>query len=152
MFVKKPKVMGVLYILKVSTMLRKLLRYLSCIMKPLCIGELLKQKNCLHTMVSYLRTTLAALGYLNAVQYVNGYYILQLDHFHGDVLELEQLLKEKEEFGKLAVEKAEVFIQNYKGEFMATLDYAWIHRKSNYIHNQLTLLLSYLVEHYTIND
>jgi len=107
----------------------------------------------LPTHYSFLfRTTLAALGYLNVVQYVNGYYILQLDHFHCDVLELEQLLKEKEEFGKLAVEKAEVFIQNYKGEFMATFDYAWIHRKSNYIHNQLTLLLSYLVEHYTIND
>ena len=63
-------------------------------------------------------------------------------------MELEQLLKENEENGKLAVEKAKVFIQNYKGEYMATLDYAWIHSKSNYIHNQFTLLLSYLVEHY----
>ena len=106
----------------------------------------------LHTTVSYLRTTLSTLGYLNVLQYANGCYILQLEHFHCDVLELEQLLKDKEEVGELAIEKAEVFIQNYKGEYMATLDYAWIHSKSNFIHNQLTLLLSYLVEHYTTTN
>lgn len=103
----------------------------------------------LHTTVSYLRTTLSSLGYYNVLQYANGCYILQLENFHCDVLELEQLLKNKEELGELDVEKAELFIQNYHGEYMATLDYSWIHSKANFIHNQLTLLLSYLVEHYT---
>lgn len=102
----------------------------------------------LHTTVSYLRTTLSALGYFNVLQYVNGCYILQLDNFQSDVLELEHLLKHKEEVGELDVERAEAFIQNSHGEYMATLDYSWIHSKSNFIHNQITLLLNYLVEHY----
>ncbi|MFJ7648714.1 response regulator [Lysinibacillus sp. NPDC097279] len=103
----------------------------------------------LHTTISYLRTTLSSLGYFNVLQYANGCYILQMENFHSDVMELEQLLKDKETFGELDVEKSELFIQNYHGEYMATLDYSWIHSKANFIHNQLTLLLSYLVEHYT---
>jgi len=107
----------------------------------------------LHTTVSYLRTTLSTLGYLDVIQYANGCYILQLEDFQCDAYDLEQILNEKMESGKLNIEKAEVLVQKYQGEYMATLDYPWIISKSNFMNNQFTLLLHDLLVHYTaIND
>ncbi|WP_241774601.1 MULTISPECIES: response regulator [Lysinibacillus] len=107
----------------------------------------------LHTTVSYLRTTLSALGYLEVIQHANGCYILQLEDFQCDAHDLEHILNRKMETGKLDIETAEALIQNYQGEYMATLDYPWITSKANFMNNQFTLLLHDLVEHYTaIND
>jgi len=107
----------------------------------------------LHTTVSYLRTTLSTLGYLDVIQYANGCYILQLEDFQCDAYDLEQILNEKMESGRLNIEKAEALIQKYQGEYMATLDYPWIISKANYMNNQFTLLLHNLEGHYTaIND
>ncbi|QDQ00378.1 response regulator [Lysinibacillus fusiformis] len=103
----------------------------------------------LHTTISYLRTTLSALGYVNVLHYANGCYTLQLEDFQCDVLDLEQLLKHKEENDELDVEKAEIFIQNHHGDYMATLDYPWTNGKGNFFNNQFTILLNFLVEHYT---
>jgi len=107
----------------------------------------------LHTTVSYLRTTLSTIGYVDVIQYANGCYILQLEDFQCDAYDLEQILNEKMESGKLNIEKAEVLVQKYQGEYMATLDYPWIISKSNFMNNQFTLLLHDLLVHYTaIND
>ncbi|EON73773.1 response regulator [Lysinibacillus sphaericus] len=104
----------------------------------------------LHTTISYLRTTLSALGYVNVLHYTNGCYTLQLENFQCDALDLEQLLKQKEVTGALDIELAEKFIQNHHhGDYMATLDYPWINNKTNFFNNLFTILLSFLVEHYT---
>ncbi|WP_274520159.1 response regulator [Lysinibacillus parviboronicapiens] len=103
----------------------------------------------LHTTISYLRTTLSTLGYVNVLHYANGCYTLQLEEFQCDVLDLEQLLKQKDETEELDIEKAETFIDNHQGDYMATLDYPWINSKANFFNNQFTILLNFLVEHYT---
>lgn len=103
----------------------------------------------LHTTVSYLRTTLSTLGYLEVIQYANGCYILQLENFQCDAHILEHILNNKMETGKLDIEKAEALIQNYQGQYMATLDYPWVTSKANFMNNQFSLLLHDLVEHYT---
>lgn len=104
----------------------------------------------LHTTVSYLRTTLSTLGYVDVIQYANGCYILQLEDFQCDAHNLEHLLNSKMETGKLDIKKAEALIQNYQGEYMATLDYPWVTSKANFMNTQFTLLLYDLVEHYTV--
>ncbi|MEY9974473.1 two-component system LytT family response regulator [Lysinibacillus sp. RC46] len=111
--------------------------------------ELKKARVQLHTTVSYLRTTLSTLGYLEVIQYANGCYILQIEDFQCDVHELEHILNAKAETGKIDVERAEALIQSYQGEYMATLDYPWITSKANFMNNKFTLLLHDLVEHYT---
>ncbi|KOP71424.1 transcriptional regulator [Lysinibacillus sp. FJAT-14745] len=111
--------------------------------------EFKKARVQLHTTVSYLRTTLSALGYSEVIQYANGCYILQLEDFQCDAHDLEHNLNGKTETGKIDVEKAEALIQNYQGEFMASLDYPWITSKANFMNNKFTLLLHDLVEHYT---
>ncbi|MGE7691645.1 response regulator [Lysinibacillus sp. NPDC097214] len=103
----------------------------------------------LHTTVSYLRTTLSTLGYSEVIQYANGGYILQLGEFQCDVHDLEHILNGKTETGKIDVERAESFIQNYQGEFMTSLDYPWITSRANFMNNKFTLLLYDLIEHYT---
>ncbi|WP_370048472.1 response regulator [Lysinibacillus sp. RC79] len=111
--------------------------------------EFKKARVQLHTTVSYLRTTLSALGYSEVIQYGNGCYILQLEDFQCDAHDLEHILNGKAETGKIDVEKAEALLQNYQGEFMASLDYPWITSKANFMNNKFTLLLHDLVEHYT---
>ncbi|MFJ7917036.1 response regulator [Lysinibacillus sp. NPDC096382] len=111
--------------------------------------EFKKARVQLHTTVSYLRTTLSALGYSEVIQYTNGCYILQLKAFQCDVHDLEHILNAKAETGKLDVEMAESLIQSYQGEYMASLDYPWITSKANFMNNKFTLLLHDLVEHYT---
>lgn len=103
----------------------------------------------LHTTVSYLRTTLSSLGYSEVIQYANGCYILQLEDFQCDAHDLEHILNGKTKTGKIDIEKAEALLQNYQGEFMASLDYPWITSRANFINNKFTLLLHDLVEHYT---
>ncbi|MFF2179467.1 response regulator [Lysinibacillus sp. NPDC058147] len=111
--------------------------------------EFKKARVQLHTTVSYLRTTLSALGYSEVIQYANGCYILQLEDFQCDAHDLEHILNGKTETGKINIEKAEALLQNYQGEFMASLDYPWITSKANFMNNKFTLLLHDLVEHYT---
>jgi len=103
----------------------------------------------LHTTVSYLRTTLSTLGYSEVIQYANGGYILQLKEFQCDAHDLEHILNDRTETGKIDVERAESFIQNYQGEFMTSLDYPWITSRANFMNNKFTLLLYDLIEHYT---
>ncbi|MGE7675692.1 response regulator [Lysinibacillus sp. NPDC094403] len=111
--------------------------------------EFKKARVQLHTTVSYLRTTLSTLGYLEVIQYANGCYILQLEDFQCDAHDLEHILNGKTETGKLDIEKAEALIQDYQGEYMAALDYPWITSKANLTNNKFTLLLHDLIEHYT---
>ncbi|WP_230875046.1 response regulator [Lysinibacillus cavernae] len=106
----------------------------------------------LHTTVSYLRTTLSTYGYLDVVEYTNGSYMLKLDDFQCDAHDLEYILNNKAETGRLAIEKAEELIQNYQGEFMATLDYSWTASKANLMNKQFTQLLDELNHYYTKNQ
>nr|WP_134022712.1 response regulator [Lysinibacillus xylanilyticus] len=111
--------------------------------------EFKKARVQLHTTVSYLRTTLSALGYSEVIQYANGCYILQLEDFQCDAHDLEHILNANMETAKIDVEKAEALIQSYQGEYMAALDYPWITSKANFMNNRFTLLLHDLIEHYT---
>ncbi|MGE7132427.1 response regulator [Lysinibacillus xylanilyticus] len=111
--------------------------------------EFKKARVQLHTTVSYLRTTLSALGYSEVIQYANGSYILQLEDFQCDAHDLEHILNANMETAKIDVEKAEALIQSYQGEYMAALDYPWITSKANFMNNKFTLLLHDLIEHYT---
>ncbi|WP_337992214.1 response regulator [Lysinibacillus sp. JNUCC 51] len=111
--------------------------------------EFKKARVQLHTTVSYLRTTLSALGYSEVIQYANGCYILQLEDFQCDAHDLEHILNAHMETAKIDVEKAEALIQSYQGEYMAALDYPWITSKANFMNNKFTLLLHELIEHYT---
>ncbi|WP_427110662.1 response regulator [Lysinibacillus xylanilyticus] len=111
--------------------------------------EFKKARVQLHTTVSYLRTTLSALGYSEVIQYANGCYILQLEVFQCDAHDLEHILNANMETAKIDVEKAEALIQSYQGEYMAALDYPWITSKANFMNNRFTLLLHDLIEHYT---
>lgn len=103
----------------------------------------------LHTTISYLRTTLNTLGYVNVLNYANESYILQLDNFQCDVFELEQLLHNMKAHGELHIEKAESFIRDYRGNYMENMDYSWVTLKANFFNNQFILLLDYLVDYYT---
>ncbi|MCL1697968.1 response regulator [Lysinibacillus sp. Bpr_S20] len=111
--------------------------------------EVKKARVQLHTTVSYLRTTLSALGYSEVIQYANGCYILQLEDFQCDAHELEHILNAKSETGKISIERAEALIQSYQGDYMASLDYPWMTSKASFMNNKFTLLLHDLVEHYT---
>jgi len=111
--------------------------------------EFKKARVQLHTTVSYLRTTLSALGYSEVIQYANGCYILQLEDFQCDAHDLEHILNANMETAKIDVEKAETLIKSYQGEYMAALDYPWITSKANFMNNRFTLLLHDLIEHYT---
>ncbi|MGE8037000.1 response regulator [Lysinibacillus sp. NPDC093692] len=106
----------------------------------------------LHTTVSYLRTTLSALGYSEVIQYANGCYVLQLEDFQCDAHNLDHILNDKTETGKIDVGRAEALVQNYQGEFMSSLDYPWITGKASFMNNKFTLLLHDLLEHYTSID
>ncbi|MGE7929754.1 response regulator [Lysinibacillus xylanilyticus] len=111
--------------------------------------EFKKARVQLHTTVSYLRTTLSALGYSEVIQYANGSYILQLEDFQCDAHDLEHILNANMATDQIDVEKAEALIQSYQGEYMAALDYPWITSKANFMNNKFTLLLHDLIEHYT---
>ncbi len=106
----------------------------------------------LHTTVSYLRTTLSSYGYSDVIEYTNGCYILKLEDFQCDAHDLEYILNTKAETGRLDIEKAEELIQNYHGEFMATLDYSWTASKANLMNKQFTQLLDELIHYYTKNQ
>ncbi|MFF2797399.1 response regulator [Lysinibacillus xylanilyticus] len=111
--------------------------------------EFKKARVQLHTTVSYLRTTLSALGYSKVIKYANGCYILQLEDYQCDAHDLEHILNANMETAKIDVEKAETLIKSYQGEYMAALDYPWITSKANFMNNRFTLLLHDLIEHYT---
>jgi len=106
----------------------------------------------LHTTVSYLRTTLSAYGYTDVIEYANGCYILKLNDFQCDAFDLEDILNTKAETGRLNIEKAEELIQNYHGEFMATMDYAWTTSKANLMNKQFSQLLDELILYYSKNQ
>lgn len=106
----------------------------------------------LHTTVSYLRTTLSSYGYTDVIEYANGCYILKLNDFQCDAFDLEDILNTKAETGRLNIEKAEELIQNYHGEFMATMDYAWTTSKANLMNKQFSQLLDELILYYSKNQ
>lgn len=106
----------------------------------------------LHTTVSYLRTTLSSYGYTDVIEYANGCYILKLNDFQCDAFDLEDILNTKAETGRLNIEKAEELIQNYNGEFMATMDYAWTTSKANLMNKQFSQLLDELILYYSKNQ
>ncbi len=106
----------------------------------------------LHTTVSYLRTTLSSYGYTDVIEYANGCYILKLNDFQCDALDLEYTLNTKAETGRLDIEKAEELLQNYNGEFMATMDYSWTASKANLMNKQFSQLLDELILYYTKNQ
>ncbi len=106
----------------------------------------------LHTTVSYLRTTLSSYGYTDVIEYANGCYILKLNDFQCDAFDLEDILNTKAETGRLNIERAEELIQNYHGEFMATMDYAWTTSKANLMNKQFSQLLDELILYYSKNQ
>jgi len=103
----------------------------------------------LHTTVSYLRTSLSTYGFLDVIEYRNGCYILKLDHIQCDAHDLEIILNKKEETGRLDIERAEKLLQNYRGEFMATLTYPWTTSKANLMNKLFTQLLNELAHYYS---
>ncbi|MFF6017332.1 response regulator [Lysinibacillus fusiformis] len=102
----------------------------------------------LHTTVSYLRSSLSAYGFLEVIDYTNGCYILTLDHIQCDANDLEIILNKKEQTGKLDIESAEALLQDYRGEFMATMAYPWIASKANLMNKLFTQLLKELAHYY----
>lgn len=107
-----------------------------------------KAKVQLHTTVSYLRSSLSAYGFLKVIEYTNGCYILTLDHIQSDANDLEIILNKKEQTGKLDIERAEALLQDYRGEFMATMAYPWIASKANLMNKLFTQLLNELAHYY----
>lgn len=108
-----------------------------------------KAKIQLHTTVSFLRKTLSSCGYLDVIEYINGCYILKLKDFQCDAYDLEIILNNKLETGIIDIEKAEKFIKNYQGEYMATLAYPWTISEINVKNKQVFQLLDYMADYYS---
>jgi len=56
-------------------------------------------------------------------------------------------LNKKEQIEKLDIKRAEALLQNYRGEFMATMAYPWIASKVNLMNKLFTQFLKELA-HY----
>ncbi|OKL37861.1 response regulator [Domibacillus mangrovi] len=108
-----------------------------------------KAKIQLHTTISYLRKSLASIGYSDVLLFSNECYVLQLNNFHCDSLELEQLVDKNELIGDHNIGRFQAAVQSYYGDYMEKTDYQWAIVKARMLRDKLTLLLQRLIDYYT---
>lgn len=108
-----------------------------------------KAKTQLHTTISYLRTTLASIGYSNVLLYTNESYVLHLENYDCDAFELEQLMQNFNGINQANIKKVESIIESYQGDYMQNIDFPWVTAKANAIRNLFSQLLCKLIDYYT---
>lgn len=112
-------------------------------------NEYQKAKIQLHTSISYLRKTLASIGYKNVLTFSNQSYILDLPHFTCDALELKQLIQTHKTIDHTNIGQLEQLTKKYTGHYMELNHYEWAVGEAENLHQQLLHLLQKMIDFYT---
>lgn len=108
-----------------------------------------KAKILLHTCLSHLRKTLDSIGFKGAITFSSQSYILQLDHFYCDAIELEQAIDDHPVIDSNNIQLFERVIPNYTGDYMEKNAYEWATAKAETIKQKYFQLLQKMNNYYT---
>lgn len=105
-----------------------------------------KAKILLHTTVSHLRKTLDSLGYSQALTFTNQSYMLHMEHFYCDAIELETSITN---LHNLHIDKIEAMIHLYKGMYLEQNGYEWAEKKTQAFNHSLLQLVQKTIDYHT---
>lgn len=106
-----------------------------------------KAKILLHTTISHLRKALDAKGYSQALKFSNQSYMLQIDHFYCDAIELEKSIHNLQ---NLTINEIESTIQLYTGMYLERNGYEWAEKKKQEMNQAHLQLVQKAIDHYTL--
>ena len=110
-----------------------------------------KAKILLHTTISHLRKTLNSLGFNEALKFSNQSYMLEMDNFYWDVMEVEQSIHKLDDIAH-NLEEIEHAIQLYTGMYMERNGYEWAEKKRQSINQSILLLFQNMIDYYAANS
>lgn len=108
-----------------------------------------KAKILLHTCLSHLRKTLDSIGFKSAITFSSQSYILQLDHFYCDAIELELAIDDHPVIDSNNIQIFEKIIPNYTGDYMEKNAYEWATAKAETIKQKYFQQLQKMNNYYT---
>ena len=111
-----------------------------------------KAKIQLHTSLSHLRKTLDAIGYEQVLKFSNQSYMLELDTFQCDAIELEQTIEQYPQVNHENIQAFEHVVQQYSGNYMDKNDYEWASGKAQSLQQKLSQLLQKMIDYYHESD
>lgn len=108
-----------------------------------------KAKILLHTCISHLRKTLDSLGFSQTLKFSNQSYILEMDDFYCDAIELERAINNYRSITLENIDEVEKAIHLYIGLYMENNGYEWAEKKAQIINQQLFQLVQKVIDYYT---